>query len=414
MMDCINILSRRWIYGLLAVGLGLSSWAEPIPGLFNTGVDNDGYILPQGWEDPHWTLVSSADPAFLGPQSFIIHDSVFPIPPWIENGPVSKWIAPQASQSPGNAAGNYHYRISFDLTELFPSSAVVSGRWTSDNQGLDVLLNGMSTGITSDGNFGVLGNPFTISSGFVNGINTLEFVVNNAGTDTNPTGVRIELSGTADVEASPPIIIEQPSGISVRFGGVFSLDVSGWGSRPFFYQWRLGGVPVAGATLSTFSVTEADENDIGNYDVIISNTFGAVTSNVAEVEVNLPMMPSSRRTGLVFSEIMYHPPARPDGLNGEFVELHNSNPWPEDIGDWRISGALDHTFAPGTVLGAHAYLVVAPAPADVETIHGITGVVGADPVELPNSSGRLRLRKKSGATVLDLTYSDENPWPVAA
>ena len=27
--------------------------------------------------------------------------------------------------------------------------------------------------------------------------------------------------------------------------------------------------------------------------------------------------PSSHRTGLVFSEIMYHPPDRPDGLDGE-------------------------------------------------------------------------------------------------
>jgi hypothetical protein len=33
---------------------------------------------------------------------------------------------------------------------------------------------------------------FTINSGFVEGTNTLDFVVNNAGTTVNPTGFRAE------------------------------------------------------------------------------------------------------------------------------------------------------------------------------------------------------------------------------
>ena len=64
---------------------------------------------------------------------------------------------------------------------------------------MQVLLNGATTGVTSDGNFGALGNAFTISTGFVAGLNTLDFVVNNAGTGINPTGVRVELSGTANL-----------------------------------------------------------------------------------------------------------------------------------------------------------------------------------------------------------------------
>src|SRR5262249_46334269 len=37
-----------------------------------------------------------------------------------------------------------------------------------------------------------------------------------------------------------------------------------------------------------------------------------------------PLGPSSRRTGLVISEIMYHPTNRADGKILEFVELYNS------------------------------------------------------------------------------------------
>jgi hypothetical protein len=39
--------------------------------------------------------------------------------------------------------------------------------------------------------------PFTVNSGFIAGVNTLDFVVNNAPfAGTNPTGLRVEISGT--------------------------------------------------------------------------------------------------------------------------------------------------------------------------------------------------------------------------
>ena len=103
-MNRFNALFCGGLVGLLI--MGISSWAEPIPGLFNTGVNNNDNLLLQGSEDPHWTLVSSADPSFPGPQAFVVLDNVFPIPPWVANGPDSKWIAPQANQSSGNVPGN--------------------------------------------------------------------------------------------------------------------------------------------------------------------------------------------------------------------------------------------------------------------------------------------------------------------
>jgi hypothetical protein len=121
----------------------------------------------------------------------------------LTNGPASKWIAPQASQSTGNSSGTYKYRISFNLTGLEPATAAIAGHWTSDNTGPHVLLNGVPTGATSDGNFGALGNAFLINGGFLAGANTLDFVVTNAGPGINPTGVRVELSGTANRQLPP-------------------------------------------------------------------------------------------------------------------------------------------------------------------------------------------------------------------
>jgi hypothetical protein len=176
---------------------------EAIPGLFNTGVATNGTLASSGTVDPHWQMIQSADGAFPGPAAIVLNDIGFPIPPWIANGPNSKWIAPQASEAVGNNGGTYKYRTSFDLTGFEPSSAIVSGVWTSDNQGPQVLLNGVATGATNDGNFSALTNFFAITSGFIAGTNTLDFVVTNIGPGTNPTGVRVELSGTANRKLSP-------------------------------------------------------------------------------------------------------------------------------------------------------------------------------------------------------------------
>src|SRR5207249_1819594 len=53
-----------------------------------------------------------------------------------------------------------------------------------------------------------------------------------------------------------------------------------------------------------------------------------------------PLGPSSRKTGLVISEIMYKPAPRTDDKVLEYVELFNSNPFVEDISGYRLSGAI--------------------------------------------------------------------------
>jgi Lamin Tail Domain/CotH kinase protein/Carbohydrate binding domain/Immunoglobulin domain len=411
---------------LLSLASTFPARSATIPGLFNSGVDNNGNLLASGSVDPHWTLISSDDPSFPGPNAYVLPDNSYPIPPWVANGPNSKWISPQTSQATGNLPGDYVYRITFDLTGLEPSSAVITGLWTSDNAGPDVRVNGVSTGITSDGNFPVLGNPFTINSGFVDGLNTLDFVVNNASTTVNPTGFRVELSGTADLEAPPgtkPSIVTDPVSVTVGLLDPASFTVSAYGSRPLSYQWRFDGNPVSGATAARFTIANVHGADAGSYDVVVTNDSGSVTSKVATLGVVYlspaqlsyePLGPSTRRTGLTFSEIMYHPAPRTDGRQTEFVEIYNSNPYFEDLSGWRLSGDLDYTFPSNTVIEGNAFLLVAPAPADLEAVYGLSGVLGGFTNNLPNDGGTIRLRKRSGGIVLEVTYSDQPPWPAAA
>ncbi len=127
-----------------------------------------------------------------------------------------------------------------------------------------------------------------------------------------------------------------------------------------------------------------------------------------------PPGPSSRRTGLAFTEIMYHPAPRADGRSLEFVELFNSKPFPEDISGFRLSGDVAYTFPPGTVLPGGAFLVIARNPADVQAVYGIPNVTGPYTNNFSNKSGTVRLRNRQDAILLEVNYDSKPPWPAAA
>jgi hypothetical protein len=179
-VDAYNRVSAHYY-----AALGLA----PVPGVvFNTGVDASGVPLPNSPAsiDPHYTLITA--PGGLGPDAHVEDESVFPIVsgPWLPNSPTSKWIAPAFNTS-GAPGGQYWYESIFDLGGWDPSEVVLTGLWATDDPGLDILINGVSTGITSGG-FGSY-TPFTIDSGFTWGTNSLVFGVNNGG---SYTGLRVE------------------------------------------------------------------------------------------------------------------------------------------------------------------------------------------------------------------------------
>ena len=124
--------------------------------------------------------------------------------------------------------------------------------------------------------------------------------------------------------------------------------------------------------------------------------------------------PSSRRSGVVISEIMYHPATRPDGRDLQFIEVFNSMPWFEDLGGWQISGSAGFIFPQGFILPSLGYAVVAVNPPDLVTVTGATHVLGPLTGALPNSSGTLKLRHRGGAVMFEVHYGDSAPWPVAA
>lgn len=184
------------------------SHADPITTLFNTGVDASGTPLPNGAPEIHYTLASVPG----GPTAVRVATSAngFPIPPWIGDDGSSAWIGPNSDSSLDGPVGQYDYRTTFSLSGFVASSASITGMWSTDNEGIDILLNGVSTGqsIPIDTSFTSF-HAFSLSSGFVTGTNTLDFIVNN---DGGPTGLRVEMTGTA---TPAPALIPEPASLAL-------------------------------------------------------------------------------------------------------------------------------------------------------------------------------------------------------
>ncbi len=226
MKRSLLVLTVVALFGVRAGGVQ----ADPITTLFNTGVAGTGALLSEGSADAHYQLIVSADPSFPGPTVFVVLSTGHPIPgDWMANGPASQWIAPQANQDEnaggGNAQGAYRFRTTFDMTGFNPSTAAIAGQWAVDDDGLDILINGHSTGIVNMTGLHTL-TPFTLPGGFfVPGVNTLDFALINTGfSPVNPVGLRVEIvSATAQ-----PTAVPEPGGLALLCMGVLSLLGCGW------------------------------------------------------------------------------------------------------------------------------------------------------------------------------------------
>ncbi len=169
----------------------VSAGANPIP-VFGTGLNSSGALLSVGATDPNYTITSSP----CGATSAITEAPFGGV--YAPNTSTSQWITSPCQDD----AGVFVYQTTFSLAGLNSSTAQLSGSWTSDNEST-IYLNGVSTGnaIGSD-SFGSL-TSFTITSGFVSGLNTLDIDVTND--YYSPSGLQLEMTGTASPSSVSPV-----------------------------------------------------------------------------------------------------------------------------------------------------------------------------------------------------------------
>lgn len=162
----------------------------------NTGIDFDEegntILLDDGKGDPHYKL--TLVPQGSTSQTRVRRDEkgwpLFPGGPYLRENGTSLWIGPNNNSALDGPTGKYIYETTFKVGDV--TKARIEGRWSSDNDGVEILLNGKKvSGATGFEQFRSF-VPFRITAGFQKGTNTLAFVVNNGW--ASPTALRVEFN----------------------------------------------------------------------------------------------------------------------------------------------------------------------------------------------------------------------------
>lgn len=85
-----------------------------------------------------------------------------------------------------------------------------------------------------------------------------------------------------------PVILQPPQGGEIFTGQSVTFTATATGTLPLSYQWRFNGVPLAGATGSSFTRASAQLADAGLYSVVVTNAGGSATSASVALQVTPP------------------------------------------------------------------------------------------------------------------------------
>lgn len=83
----------------------------------------------------------------------------------------------------------------------------------------------------------------------------------------------------------PALITQHPQSIAVRPGTNVTFTVAAASRTPFTFQWRFNGEPISGATADALPVGNAQVEQDGIYDVVVTDSIGSVVSQPARLTV---------------------------------------------------------------------------------------------------------------------------------
>jgi hypothetical protein len=85
------------------------------------------------------------------------------------------------------------------------------------------------------------------------------------------------------------VVLQQPFSQTAGLTSNLTLRVTAMGAPPIFYQWRFNNLDIAGATASTYTVTNLTAARQGAYQVLASNREASINSAQAVTLLDNPV-----------------------------------------------------------------------------------------------------------------------------
>ena len=131
---------------------------------------------------------------------------------------------------------------------------------------------------------GATSSSYTVSNAATNDAGNYRCGVSNACSGGNIYSQSATLTVGSCIS---PTVTAQPQGASIGVGDNYSFSINATGTAPLTYQWQKDNIDIPGATSNTYSLTNAQTLDSGDYRCGVSNSCsgGAVYSQAATLTV---------------------------------------------------------------------------------------------------------------------------------
>lgn len=160
----------------------------------NTGSDNAGGRAALNSNDLVWSWSEDIDSART---PATVAGNCAP-PSWVAPDPYADWVNRYGCAINSPFANTTWYHATFTIPTAEAAAATnVAGRVWADNRIEDIVVNGVSTGIASEGEIGFAGPGISFgdwpSALYQAGVNTISVGVENQGTEPNPDGLLVQV-----------------------------------------------------------------------------------------------------------------------------------------------------------------------------------------------------------------------------
>jgi Immunoglobulin I-set domain/Immunoglobulin domain/Beta-propeller repeat len=268
-----------------------------------------GYLGGSGNDYGYGIAVDAQTNVYLAGQTFSANfPTIFPFQSSL-NGTSDAFLAkigwtvlpPEITTQPTNQLVETGVAATFNVTATGTPPLSYQWQFQGTNLMWTNLVNGGPNLVS-----GATSATLTISSPQTNESGNYQVIVTNyAGSTTSSVAVLT----VTDL----PRITQQPTNQTVGVGANVTNSIGGFATQPFTLQWlkdginltngtNVGGSLIVGATSASLTIKNVQTNDEGNYWIIVTNNFGAVTSSVAVLTVvSLPTIivpPTNQMVGL--------------------------------------------------------------------------------------------------------------------